>query len=230
MQKRIISIIIIILGCLIITSCGKSEDKPNIVGGWEIYTENKTIDIPISAKTAFEKAYKEYDEIKLEPIALLATEVKEGTNYMFLCLGSSKKNASTYKMVVVNNNQDNKAKITSVKDLELAKYANQDSEQDSLTLTNNWVPFENFKEATLPTDIKKSFEDATKNFEGMTFKPIALLGSQVVSGKNYAILALGEMTADKTYYTIDVLTIYVDLNNNSLLSQLSYLNLSDFSN
>ena len=29
MQKRIISIIIIILGCLIITSCGKSEDKPN---------------------------------------------------------------------------------------------------------------------------------------------------------------------------------------------------------
>lgn len=126
MQKRIISIIIIILGCLIITSCGKSEDKPNIVGGWEIYTKNKTIDIPISAKNAFEKAYKNYDEIELEPIALL--------------------------------------------------------------------------------------------------------GSQVVSGKNYAILALGEMTADKTYYTIDVLTIYVDLNNNSLLSQLSYLNLSDFSN
>ena len=40
----------------------------------------------------------------------------------------------------------------------------------------------------IPDDVKAAFEKATEGLVGCTYEPIAILGSQVVSGMNYCLL------------------------------------------
>ena len=63
----------------------------------------------------------------------------------------------------------------------------------------------------------ESFNKAVKDNNKMTYKPIALLGEQVAAGTNYAVLALGESNGDTKTYSINLLTIYRELDGNSTL-------------
>ena len=84
--------------------------------------------------------------------------------------------------------------------------------------------------AQLPDEVKEAFEKAMTEYVGMDFKPIAYLGSQVVSGSNYMILCEGTMVTAEPTTELDVVTIYKDLNGNAEITNVAPLDLGAIEN
>lgn len=58
---------------------------------------------------------------------------------------------------------------------------------------------------------KAAFEKATEGLTGYEYEPIALLGTQIVSGTNYSILARGKAVVPDAEPSYEIITIYEDL-------------------
>ena len=62
---------------------------------------------------------------------------------------------------------------------------------------------------------KAAFEKAVEGMEGYEYEPIALLGTQVVAGTNYSILAKGTAVIPDAVPSFEIITIYEDLDGNA---------------
>lgn len=60
-------------------------------------------------------------------------------------------------------------------------------------------------------EAKATFEKATEGLTGYEYEPIALLGTQIVSGTNYSILARGKAVVPDAEPSYEIITIYEDL-------------------
>ena len=228
-MKKLIMFCLII--CLCLVGCGKKStpNKDEIVGGWTANTDIKAVNISDNVSKAFTKATAEYDGMTFEPIALLGTQVVSGTNYMLLCKGTTVTNNPTtsLKIVILYNDLNNKSSITSVKDFDYTQYVNKDIPTNTKQLSGGWTVYQNMKSATLSTDVKEAFTKAT-SVVGVEYTPVAYLGSQIVSGTNYAVLSLAKTVTAESIYSINVLTIYKDLNGDVKLASVAYVDLEDF--
>ena len=65
------------------------------------------------------------------------------------------------------------------------------------------------------TEAKAAFEKATEGLAGYEYEPIALLGTQVVSGTNYSILVKGNAVVPDAEPSYEIITIYEDLEGNA---------------
>ena len=61
-----------------------SEDRPRMVGGWNI-VPHEAEELPENAQAAFDKATEDLDGAEYTPVALMATQVVAGMNYCILC-------------------------------------------------------------------------------------------------------------------------------------------------
>ena len=64
-------------------------------------------------------------------------------------------------------------------------------------------------------EAKAAFEKATEGLTGYEYEPIALLGTQIVSGTNYSILARGKAVVPDAEPSYEIITIYEDLEGNA---------------
>lgn len=69
----------------------------------------------------------------------------------------------------------------------------------------------------LPDDAQEAFDQAFSQFLGSDVEPIALLGTQLVAGTNYAILCKVTPVVPDAISAMKVVTIYKDLHGNSTL-------------
>ncbi len=76
---------------------------------------------------------------------------------------------------------------------------------------------------TIPEQQKDLFDKALSNHEDKSFKPIAYLGSQVVSGTNYMYLC----TSNSSF---KVVTVYSDLKGNVTIRQVEDFEIEDYAN
>ena len=93
------------------------------VGAWEV-TEGGIYSLPAKAFSAYEKASEGLVGVEYTPIALLATQLVSGTNYRFLCNGTTvtaEPVTSLYVMEVYED-LDGNAKITAIDMLDLNEY------------------------------------------------------------------------------------------------------------
>jgi len=72
-------------------------------------------------------------------------------------------------------------------------------------------------------DAKAAFEKATGALDGSEYEPIALLGTQVVAGTNYAILCRITAVTPDTEPELGIVYIYEDLEGNSEVSEVKNL-------
>ena len=135
---------------------------------------------------------------------------------------------TSLKIVVVYNDLNNKSSITSVKDFDYTKYVNKDIPTNTEQLSGGWTVYQDTKSAALSDEVKEAFTKAT-SVVGVQYTPIAYLGNQVVSGTNYAVLSLAKTVTAESIYSINVLTIYADLNGDVKLTSVAYVDLADFS-
>lgn len=230
MKKVLLCLVVV---CLLIVGCkSKEEDKKEeITGGWEIVLSKQVSDLDEETINIFNNAKAKYNELNLDLVALFGKQVVAGTNYMYLAKGyeTGKEDATTYKVVVVYHDLEGNDTITKVSDFDLEKYANKNIDGISEQLAGGWnVESSGRPYGLFETGDNDIFEKATSTLAGMSYKPLVLVGKQIVSGTNYAVICYGAPTVPDAKEGIYLLTIYEDLDGNGKFLSSAYIDLADF--
>ncbi len=229
MKKIIISFLIIcsvicLTGCDALNNVGKDRTK---LGGWTLDLNANMLNIPNDALVVYNKAVQNYTEMKLEPIAYLGKQIVSGTNYMYFCKVTAGKTKlyTNYRVVVIYNDLEGNASITSVKTFDIVSYADKSIPPINEETTGGWAINTNMNGAVLDDGIKYSFNNAVSSVSGATYTPIAKLAYKNNGGNDYVILTLTKKGSNNYF---NVLTIYEQLDGNSDISSEAYVNLGDF--
>ena len=215
---------------LIMTGCESDTNQVYSVGGWETMLTEKQAYMDENTLSVFEKANNSYTSMKLDAVGLLGKQVVAGMNYMYLAKGypAGEPNKATYKTVIVYNDLAGNATVTHVNDFDYTQYVNKNIDKDSNTLLGGWFVEEPEHATLLDESIQTAFNNATSTLTGMSFTPIAVLGKQIVSGTNYAIICYGGPSYENSEKSIYVLTLYQDLTGHSEIVSEAYVNLADY--
>ena len=224
-MKKTILLLFFVSIFLLVTGCKKDEVEAipdeTTSGGWEIILSSDQIVSNNDALEAYNKAKEIYVDEEFDLVALLAS-----TNYMYLV-----KNEKKYKILVVYNDLDSKAIVNSLTKFNYVDYTRKEIDNNSKNLSGGWIADYPSNQNLLPNEnIQKVFDDATKELTGISFNPITVLGTQVVAGKNYAILSYGKLSTQSAETGIYLLTVYEDLEGNSKLIGNAYIDLSKYNN
>ena len=216
-MKRLLLVLLAVVLVASLAACGRSSAEPTeaekqseqeaIVGGWSIADSPA---VPDEVKELVNKAAEKMDGAVYTPVAYVASQVVAGTNHLVLCtveplVPDSK---ATYALVTVYEDLQGNAEITDVYNSEAESLGNyQDPEA-----TGTWKLTD---PPVVTEDAKNALEKATAAMTGAEYTPIALLGTQLVSGTNYCMLCeLTPVTANpEPYYA--VVTVYEDLQGNA---------------
>jgi len=184
-----------------------------VTGGWEVATNAVASQITSDQQASFAKAAEGYVGVSLQPVALLGTQVVAGTNSVYLCQGATatQNPEPGWYVVVVHEDLDGNSSITSVEQIDLADVKTADRFEAGLA--GGWQLFPNESDAVvLPEDALGAWAQAADAHEGDLLTPIAVLGTQVVAGTNYLVLASSTDGAGAT--TLHLAMLYADLEGN----------------
>ena len=225
-----------------VTACGGSgqtsesaaepetEESGQVTGGWELY-DNQANVLPDEVQSAFDKAAEAFTGSKLEPVAYIASQVVAGTNYMILCEAETvtEDPVRSYQMVIVYSDLEGNAEFTAMKDFDLTAYVEgSGSEISGEKLAGGWEVAEDRASAVIPQDAKDVFDKATAELDGNELEPMALLGTQVVAGTNYAFLCYSTLQTEETINSIQVVTVYADLEGNAEVTNICTIDPAEF--
>ncbi len=214
MKKKIF---VIALCVLLLCGCKKEKEK---VASWDVNLSGNTAYIEEEDLEVFNKA----NDRGYELVGLLAKQVVSGTNYMFLV-----KDDGMYKVVVVYNNLEGNVRISHVNEFDFSKYTNEQIDYKSNDAVGSWfVEIPADTGITFDSKVQSIYEDAVSKLSDVTYKPIALLGTQLVSGTNYAVLAYGYFNLPYDNSGIYVLTVYEDLNGTREVVSSAFVDLSEY--
>lgn len=187
-MKKLFAFLLAAMIGISLTACGKDSGKTDpgkavsdsdaIVGGW---TSPESVAITDDVKAVLEKAASEMVGATYEPVAYLGSQVVAGTNHRILCklTPAAEKAGSTYAIVTVYENLEGKAEITEILNSEAKVYVSDE------VLDGGWSAPET---PALTEEAKTALENAVSGLAGAAYKPVALLGTQVVAGTNYCLL------------------------------------------
>ena len=149
---------------------------------------------------------------------------------MYLCKSTTttEKPVVSFKVVIVYENLEGEAEITAVEDFDIERYANVDIDNGSEALSGGWTASSEGGENALTEEEREMFNSATEELLGVYYKPIVVLGTQVVSGKNYAVLSVAETVTETPVYKMSVVTIYKDTAGNSSVLTVANIDLAEF--
>lgn len=226
MKNKIVQLMIAALLLVCMTACGaqtepeSTSDAP-VSGGWTL-TAPEAVVLPETVKDAFSQAAVG-DNAGLIPVAFVGEQTVEGKNYMLLCAEDG-----GYRMIVIYQDLQGKAELTQSKDFVLTDYTQGKSTTPGEALVGGWAVPDSLTVLPLPENAQTAFDKALGEFTGSNIEPMALLGTQVVAGTNYAILCRVTPVVPDAVSTVQVVTVYADLQGNAeftdfcTLDQASY--------
>ena len=198
-----------------------SPEATEVVGGYTASDEAPTSTLTDHEQEVFAAATKELVGVTYTPVSTLATQVVAGTNYAFLCKGevADAQGTTGWYLMVVYENLSGEAELTSAEQIDLADVHVTDETADGEAV-GAWAVV--MPEATelLPADAAEAFTKATEAYVGVSLKPLATLGTQVVAGTNYLVLCAGEPTTANPVAQLYVAEVYCDLDGNSEFSSV----------
>ena len=222
MKKMNKVFILVLIAIVFITGCEKKKEKEKEkdTSNWD--TSEKEVNAVLSdeASEVFEKT----GNTTLTPIALLGKQVVAGTNYMYLCQDDE----DEYKVVIVYKDLEDKVTITNTSDFNVSRYANENITYKNNDSVGSWYTEIPTEKAKLSSKVEKIFNDAASKKEGIAYTPIALLGTQVVAGTNYALLAYGVADDANNNTGVYLLTLYEDLSGIDEIVSSAYIDLANF--
>ena len=182
-----------------------------MLGGWSVTGDAALTE---EARGAFDTALEGLVGVSYEPVALLGTQIVSGTNYAILCRAALVyPDAQPYWTVVtVHADLEGAAVVKSIAVLDLGDIAEsgevKKAEEPAAQVPGGWTAAE---DAALTAQAQAAFDKAAEKLLGVNYEPVALLGTQVVSGTNYSILARAETVSPDAMPRYTVMTIYEDL-------------------
>ena len=208
---------------LILTGCANStetaepaEEKTEettgsgaVLGGWEAYTDYAQL-IAEDEKTYFEEATEKLLGVNYTPVQMLAKQVVSGTNYAYLAATETvtKDPVKGFAIVTVYVNLEGKAEVTNVAEIDINDIKVKDNIDDAKL--GGWTVEDIGKVAGISEDGEAAFSKAIEGFTGVGLKPIVLLATQTVSGKNYKFLCRGTTVTADPVTSLYVTTVYQD--------------------
>lgn len=189
------------------------DHPPMIVGGWTVNEE------PLQSRLT-EEEQKVFDRVvtltgmDYEPAAVLATQVVAGTNYAYLC--REKDGDQEWIVVTVYSALNGETQVLNAHVLALYNLLTTDKTLPA-GLSGGWSLREADSSAVLPEDAQAAFTQAVTVAEE-SLSPIALLGTQVVAGTNYKVLAQGENA-------LYIVTVYAPLTGDASITDMEMLDL-----
>lgn len=195
------------------------EKKFALDGGW---TKAESPEITEDFLKVFSKATETLAGAELTPVAYIASQVVAGVNHLVLCSQTATVPDAepTYVLVYVYADPDGNAEITSIVDSDIPAITEND-------LVGSWYPAEN---PEVTKEIKEVLEKASEALTGADYKPVALLGTQVVAGTNYALLCEMTATVPDAQSEYAVVYIYEDLEGNAEITDSKTFNAETESN
>ena len=161
--------------------------------GMGAVTVDVKTDIPDDAKAVFDKAFTGFVGSKVEPFALLATQVVNGVDYIFAAeVTTVTKEPVSYVSLVTVNSVTDEIKFEDLiqgTDIKTLNYAfTWLKNKASLQGRNVGEWNVNVVLDGMPQKVATAF-GKLNDIVGATYAPIAYLGEQVVNGTNHAVLA-----------------------------------------
>ena len=208
----------------------ETETSEPVAGGWELF-DNKTNVLPEDVQASFDKASETFTGSELKPVAYVASQVVAGTNYMILCEAATttEQPKTSYQMVIVYADLEGNAEITQIKEFDLTEYTDgNNTEISSEQLAGGWQVAEDRSSVVIPQEAKDVFDKAAGNLDGNELEPMALLGTQVVAGTNYAFLCFSTLQTEETINGIQVVTVYEDLDGNAEITNICTVDPADY--
>lgn len=109
-----------------VTDLKTTEKTPeaNLAGGWTLMPPSNTVTLSEEALSAFNQATVGYTGVTLSPLALLATQVVAGKNYMIFCHGTmvTAEPLDSLYIATVYVNPEGKAELSDVQQLDYLAY------------------------------------------------------------------------------------------------------------
>ena len=232
-MKKTIALVLAFCLCFALAACSKKEaaepemtaDEPvaAAAGGWTVNVEFGETELPEDAKAALDKALEGYAGVGFTPVAYLGSQVVAGLNYAFLCKSTliAATPVTELNVVTVYQSLDGNAEIKDVINIDPSAYTQEgqiDFKPDDLT--GNYS-CEDASGCGLDEDVQKKFDKAFEGFAGVGYTPLALMGTQVVAGVNYAVLCKAQTVASDTKAALAVVVIYADLQDGAQITGIS---------
>lgn len=104
----------------------------------------------------------------------------------------------------------------------------QDIIEEMPQLAGGFTTYMDNEEAKLPAEVKEAFDKAMEGYTGAGFKVIGFLGTQVVSGTNYAFLCEKTLVTADPVSSISVVKVYVDLEGKAEVLDVKEIDFSAF--
>lgn len=214
--------------CLLgFTACSGKAGQPadpstdaQMAGGYTMVSQT-AVTLPENVKSGFDKAAAGEN---LTPVALIAQQIVAGTNDMILC---QKDNA--YNMIVIYRDLQGNAQLSKTSAFTLTDYTQGGGEAKNEVLAGGWYAPNEVTSLPLPNEAKSALDKALSGFVGSNIKPMALLGTQVVAGTNYAILCRVTPVTPDAISSVQVVTVYADLQGNASFINFSPIDPAKFS-
>ena len=209
----------------------EAETGPMTVDHWVLNNDGTAAYVPEEAQAAFDKAVEAFVGQDFEIIAYLGSQVVAGTNYMFLCRGTTvtAEPAVGLKVVIVYEDLEGKAEISKVTDFNLGEYVMVDNQGEAAEqLAGGWTVCADAPAADLPDPAGTYFEAVTGELLGADYTPLAYLGSHDSGGTSNAFLARQTLVTQEPVDSMCLVFVYTSEDSDPKLMNVFVLNLADY--
>ena len=185
----------------------QEEQEEVLDGGWQ-EAEDGTITEELQA--LFDKAMESLVGVDYVPVELLATQIVSGTNYKFLCEGTTVVPDGETKQYIVTIYEDleGNAEVMNIEEVQ---------EEQKEGLVGGWTEAE---DGTITEELQALFDKAMEGLVGVDYVPVKLLATQVVAGTNYKFLCEGTTVVPDGETKQYIVTIYEDLEGNAQILEI----------
>ncbi len=211
---------------------GNAVELPEIpiAGGWTIIGEGKA-QLPEEAEAAFKAVTEKLLGATYVPVAFLGSQVVAGMNYSILCTRTlvTANPVTDLAVLTIYRDLEGNATLTNVADFDLGAYTQKEDAGAPEMLMGGWFAPETAEAMdAMPEDAATVFAKALEGFVGNRLTPVALLGTQLVAGTNYAFLCHSSLVTLEPVVSMQLVVIYADLEGNATISNIVTINPADF--
>lgn len=201
----------------------EASDVSPIVGGWEVNGDAAEAEMPEEAKVAFDEATYQLVGAIYTPIAYLGSQVVAGTNYAYLCKTelTTADPVTMLSLVTVYSDLDGNASIRDICDVNITDYTEDaELEFDPAEFVGGWTRGADYP-AKLDADDQTAFDAAADGLTGVEYTPLALMGTQVVAGRNLAFLCCASTVTAEPANALAVVTVYAALDGTAEITSIA---------
>lgn len=162
-----------------------------------------------------EKGFAGIEGATYEPVALIGTQVVEGTNYciLFRTAPVVPDAKETYALGYLYEDLKGNVEVTDIVNSSVETNIADDEE-----ITGGWMQPDS---PEMTDEANAAFTKATESLDGVSYTPLAFLSSQVVAGTNYCIFCEKQNSSADAEKQYVVVYIYEDLQDNAEISDIA---------